>query len=239
MKYKELEQFLKDLKDLNKNNPDVVESINNQLAAVFDPNKKPTDEQFRDLHTFLLLLNTKGKSIVYPDHFSIFDFLTKFDLNEFKASRQVNDILTLCATYQRGLLEDLAKCKELSHSLPSNQRTPADIYQHVKLNPQCKFTDEIDNLTLKKVKIVIELVESLRNDKTSTEKLTDFNEIFNDEQKRAILETRRDTKCETFLKGVISVLSLGIAVAFGIWKTKAATLREDVEDIQNPSTPKP
>ena len=75
------------------------------------------------------------------------------------------------------------------------------------------------SFALEKYKVISRLQESLNTPiKSAPEQLKDFKQKFFTE--RLILEKNRDKPATVFLKGVATLLSLGLAYALGIWNVK-------------------
>ncbi len=74
-------------------------------------------------------------------------------------------------------------------------------------------------LTAAKLTAMNEICAALGNARDS-EQLEAFRAVF--KQKRALIETRRDTAAMCFLKAVATFFSIGLAYVFGIWKVRGA-----------------
>ena len=86
-------------------------------------------------------------------------------------------------------------------------------------------------LALQKYQIVSQLQATLTTTpvKSATEQIKDFSRVF--EAQRALLEKDRDTLTMKFIKGVATVLSLGIAWGLGIWGVKGKTTTKKVQQV--------
>ena len=65
--------------------------------------------------------------------------------------------------------------------------------------------------------------------KSATEQVKDFNQVF--KVQRPLLEKDRDSLAMKFLKGVATVLSLGIAWGLGIWGIKGKVAAEKIQQV--------
>lgn len=89
-------------------------------------------------------------------------------------------------------------------------------------------------LALQKYQALIRFCQILNQEKSAEERLVEFKIAFN--ENKELLETRRDNAAITFLKGVLTIITVGIAYALGIWETKGGQLGKQVEAIQNPTS---
>ena len=85
-------------------------------------------------------------------------------------------------------------------------------------------------LALQKYQTVSQLEATLATPvKSATEQVKDFNQVF--KAQRSVLEKDRDSLAIKFLKGVATVLSLGIAWGLGIWGIKGKVTTEKVQQV--------
>ena len=86
------------------------------------------------------------------------------------------------------------------------------------------------DLALQKYQAVSQLEATLATPvKSATEQVKDFNQVF--KVQRSLLEKDRDSLAMKFLKGVATVLSLGIAWGLGIWGIKGKVAAEKVQQV--------
>jgi hypothetical protein len=114
-------------------------------------------------------------------------------------------------------------------SLVEDKRSPverlaSDPSRYI-LNPDKPF-----DLALQKYQAVSKLEAALSTPvKSATEQVKDFNQIF--KIQRPLLEKDRDSLAMKFLKGVATVLSLGIAWGLGIWEIKGKIAAGKVQQV--------
>ncbi len=85
-------------------------------------------------------------------------------------------------------------------------------------------------LALQKYQTVSQLEATLATPvKSATEQVKDFNQVF--KAQRSLLEKDRDSLAIKFLKGVATVLSLGIAWGLGIWGVKGKVAAGKVQQV--------
>ncbi len=85
-------------------------------------------------------------------------------------------------------------------------------------------------LALQKYQTVSQLEATLATPvKSATEQVKDFNQVF--KAQRSLLEKDRDSLAIKFLKGVATVLSLGIAWGLGIWGVKGKVTAGKVQQV--------
>ena len=85
-------------------------------------------------------------------------------------------------------------------------------------------------LVLQKYQTVSQLEATLATPvKSATEQVKDFNQIF--KAQRSLLEKDRDSLAMKFIKGIATVLSLGIAWGMGIWGIKGKATTEKVQQV--------
>jgi hypothetical protein len=114
-------------------------------------------------------------------------------------------------------------------SLVKDRRSPVD---RLASEPS-RYIQDPDkplDLALQKYQAVSKLEAALATPvKSATEQVKDFNQVF--KVQRPLLEKDRDSLAMKFLKGVATVLSLGIAWGLGIWGIKGKVAAEKVQQV--------
>jgi hypothetical protein len=125
-----------------------------------------------------------------------------------------------------------------------NRATAADLAPSKRVHATLQYCNEYlghlvkdlendDPLTNDKYDIIRTCINSLEADQEAATQLDNFNAIFNHPQNRETLNTRRDSAAITFLKGVLTVLSLGIAWAAGLWNTTGGNMSKNIDELDN------
>lgn len=131
----------------------------------------------------------------------------------------IRDFLPVTAT-------DLASSKRVHATLEYCKEYQEHLLKQVRA--------ESDDIAPGKLQIITACIQALEEPgKTADEQLADFKVIFDDADNRKTLNTRRDNAGITFLKGVLTVLSLGIAWAAGLWSTKGGKMSENIDELEN------
>lgn len=171
------------------------------------------------------------------------------------AAQQKQQLSVLCQEYKAHLTTDIEKQVkndyEQAYLACSNGRTALFGADPIANRPQVKVvTDKrspverlaaepsryIQNpdkqlaLALQKYQTVSQLEATLATPvKSATEQVKDFSRVF--KAQRSFLEKDRDSLAMKFMKGIATVLSLGIAWGMGIWGIKGKTATDKVQTV--------
>lgn len=147
------------------------------------------------------------------------DIVLQYDPSDIYYGRETEPRFNTNGTHQEPILstvKDLLDCKE-----KDNRRFKYLISQNANLE-----------LTVNKYDELSKLADTLKSTKLSPgEKLNKFKSQFR--RSRSIIEKQNDSAGITFLKVVASVLSLGLAVAFGIWRPAGQLVNDRLDEIIN------
>lgn len=171
------------------------------------------------------------------------------------AAQQKQQLSVLCQKYKAHLTTEIEKQVKNDHQqsylVCSNGRTVLFGADPIANHPQIKVVTDtrspverlaaepsryIQNpdkplaLALQKYQTVSQLEATLSTPvKSATEQVKDFNRVF--KAQRACLEKDRDSLAMKFMKGVATVLSLGIAWGLGIWGTQGKETSDKVQAV--------
>jgi len=167
-----------------------------------------------------------------PDNKSFCDAIIK----EFNATKKVKQLKPICQTYLEHLASTIQAYikknkEELLNDFPKEKGASlvAWINQNAGKLPS-KKSDNPFNLAVEKYLAVNALYNGLeKNDAMSSKKLQSFTQLLG--EKKKLLNTRRDSAGMTFLKGLASVLSLGIAALCGLWKPKGKKTLNEMQTV--------
>lgn len=141
--------------------------------------------------------------------------LEQIDPNE----KKVMDLMMLSKSYAAHLEKQLVSS--------AHDNTSA-----LMVNPNDFNAQPVYKLTLQKYQAVNKLCNSLEGNNSEVDKLKHFRQLF--EEHRELLSMRRDSAAITFLKGVLTLITLSAAYFFGIWETKGKKFGNEVDNLWHP-----
>lgn len=131
-------------------------------------------------------------------------------------TQKIAKLLSFCTPYLTHLQQEIVK---------NNPKEKFDFTQPLSLENN---HDVVDILTRRKYNSVQNLIKILNNSGQQDEqKLSLFASAY--KINKLLIETRRDHAGITFLKGVATVISFGIAALLGIWNVKGKDLTQQID----------
>lgn len=151
-------------------------------------------------------------------------------------ARKKQEIDQLCQEYQHHLKSEIENEMQDHHKqaygVYSNNQSAlfkwaAESHPYIK-NPHIKLSK-----ALQKYQAVSELRNALMTpSQSANEQLQNFQQIFT--AKRQILEKDRDSHAMKFAKGIVTLLSLGVAWFLGVWDVEGKMTTEKMQNILEP-----
>lgn len=140
---------------------------------------------------------------------------------------KISALLELSKSYILHLKEEILARKDLYSEGLEETLLSSDTEQYNH--------DPIFKLTLQKYQAVDGFCNILESEEKATDKLASFKQAFI--ENKGLLETRRDNLGITFLKSVLTLITIGVAaLAFGIWNVKGQKFGVKIEEeISRPS----
>lgn len=155
-------------------------------------------------------------------------------LNDWK----VQQLLIACADYKHHLAEALSSELEKAHP---GKYFSIDLNAPFNSLPSLVKDHSVLKLTIKKYNAVQALQSTLRSSKTSDQKIALFNSNRNRFLKSHtnLFGENRDSALIYFLKWVATILTVGIAASFGIWRTYGDNVSDQMkETVQRSELPR-
>ncbi len=138
------------------------------------------------------------------------------DINE----KKISNLLTLSKSYLLHLTKEiLDRIEDRSIDLEK---------EFLNADPEHYNHQTIFKLTLKKYQAVATFCRILEGEEKAEDKLILFKQDII--KNKELLATRRDSAAMTFLKGVLTLITVGIAAYIGIWGVKGQKFGEKVEE---------
>ena len=156
--------------------------------------------------------------------------------------RKKQQLVKICERYQTHLQAEIDK-EKAACSFPDNGKTsPKTLISDVTVEskqrislPESLPSDPSFSLemAIKKQAAVTELQKSLQTRKPVYMQLQDFDQAFSKHQ--PLIEKNRDSAAMTFLKGIATLLSGGLAIVLGIWRSKGDGATEEIKKVLSPT----
>lgn len=222
--YSQLHDWVRQLKTANPNN----EALKSQLIIIDQAlNATIPNQPFLEIKKALQQIN--DIDVIYPEGIVsanlILYRLNKpgYDRSEcFESLKKNARLLQLTEVYLSHLKQELLSCRTFY--------TQGNEDMFLNLAPETFDRNHVLKLTLQKYQVIAQLLGDLKKEGDPTDKLTAFKERL--QANKILLATRRDGPTKTFLKGVLTIITIGIAaVVFGIWRTTGQYFNNAVDNI--------
>ena len=235
MDYRSFLEWLHKLKRANLKNKELLKQIEQTNQFLNTANKEQAKIHILSSLKEMIKIDAQLTKINYPDQTTAGiilenlnkpskgkEFTSSYNQNE----KKVFDLLVLSEEYLPHLTEDIMKKEE-------EYFAKGDIDLVLKGNANSFDHDPVFKLTIQKHQAVSSFIDILKNPFTnSEEKISEFKKSFR--AHKETLQERRDNAGMTFLKGVATVLTLGLAMLSNLWKTKGDELTENMEKTISP-----
>lgn len=152
--------------------------------------------------------------------------------------RRWQQLNQLCQDYQHHLIDEAALLifYEEPSALSIQTRTSASLssadrgFTRQPYSAGIVLTQEIGLKKItEKMEAVAAMQQTLHTRQDVTTQCQSFQTVF--QQKRCLIEKDRDSVAMTFVKAVVTVLSLGLAAIFGLWSVKGRETAQQIETV--------